>query len=348
MKILHLIGSKGPGGAEKFFIRMVKALGETNEQAFAVRKGSWIAQRLKKAGIEVHEFTFGGLFDFKTHKEVQKLAEQFQPDVIQGWMSRGSKFLPKTDTATVARMGGYYPLKYYKNADYLVGNTEDICRYMKEEGHPESHVAYLPNFPDMPPEDYRDFSSDVREEYGLTDEDFVVFMIGRLHEHEGYDYGLCALKYLPENVHMIVAGSGPEEENLKAMVEADGLSHRVHFAGWVNNMTPFCAAADIMAHPARVEPLGNSVLEAWAHKLPIVAAASVGPKKLIQDGETGLLFPVEDEQAFAQQVQKLVDDKALRTSLAQKGQAYLMEHFSKEAVVEKYMALYNKALKDQK
>lgn len=342
MKIMHLIGSKNPGGAEKFFLRMVDALNTENEQLFVVRKGSWVATRLKKMGYDVKELTFGGLFDFVTKKEVAKLAKEFEPDVIQGWMSRGSKFLPKTSIPTVARLGGYYPLKYYKNADHLVGNTEDICKYLVAEGRPEEQVSYLPNFPDMPPEDYRDFGSDVREEYGLKDDDFVVFMIGRLHEHEGYDYALYALKHLPENVHMVVAGSGPEEDNLKAMVEADDLTNRVHFAGWVNNMTPFCAAADIMAHPARIEPLGNSVLEAWAHKLPIVAAASVGPKKLISDGDTGLLFPVEDEKTFALQVKKLVDDKELRNKIAQQGYDYLQDNFSKQAVLDKYMALYNK------
>ena len=62
------------------------------------------------------------------------------------------------------------------------------------------------------------------------------------------------------------------------------------------------AAADLIACPSRIEPLGNVVLEAWARQRPIVAAAADGPMELIRDRENGLLVPIDDPEAMARAI----------------------------------------------
>jgi len=349
LRVTQVVGSAGPGGAEAFFIRLVRALHDAGtdvvEQQVIVREGSWIAGRLKELGIPHEVAAFGGMFDFKTKPRLAQLIDNFKPDVVQTWMNRASRFLPKTHTPTVGRLGGYYKLKYYKQCDHLIGNTRDICSYIRKSGWPEDRVSYVPNFVDLPPEGFEDYRLDVREEYGIDPNVRVLVMAARLHENKGVDIALYALSMLPDNVHLLIAGNGPEEENLRASVEADDLTPRVHFAGWVNQMTPLFAAADIFLVPSRIEPLGNVVLEAWAHKLPVVATTTPGPKSLITHNKNGILVPIEDEKALAQGVQKLLDDPTFAKGVADEGLREVRRHFAQNAVVEDYLTLYRRLAK---
>jgi glycosyltransferase involved in cell wall biosynthesis len=346
LRVTQIVGSEGPGGAEAFFVRLARALHEAGpkavEQQVIVREGSWIAQRLRELAVPHHTARFGGLLDFATRPAITKLLADFQPDVVQTWMNRASRFTPRTGVPTVGRLGGYYKLKYYKNCDHLIGNTQDICAYIRKSGWAEDKVSYVPNFVDLPPEGFGDYRLDVREAYGIDPNVRLLLLAARLHENKGIDIALYALSKLPDNVHLLIAGTGPEEENLRASVEADDLGHRVHFAGWVNQMTPLFAAADIFIVPSRIEPLGNVVLEAWAHQLPVVATATPGPKSLIQEGRNGLLVPVEDEKALARAVETLLNDPASAQRMAEAVQREVRRHFAQSAVVEEYLRLYRK------
>jgi glycosyltransferase involved in cell wall biosynthesis len=82
------------------------------------------------------------------------------------------------------------------------------------------------------------------------------------------------------------------------------------------------------------------VIQAWAHGLPVVAAASQGPKALIRDGEDGRLVPVDDAGALAAGVRGLLADPGLRTRFAAAGARRVADEFSEAAVVAQWRALF--------
>lgn len=347
LRILQLIGSSGPGGAEKFFLRLVRSLSKRDDVEVlpVVRKDSWLGARLSEENIPHQTLPFGGFFDFKTRPQLVEVVKKFKPHVAQSWMNRASQMLPRNVVPTVARLGGYYKLKNYQGIDRLVGNTEDICRYIRDNKWPADRVQYIPNFVDMPRPDYRDHRYDVRAEYSIPQDAKVVLMVGRLHEVKGFDTALFALTQLPENVHCILAGEGPEHAALKAAVEADGIAHRVHFTGWVNQVSPLFAAADVFLVPSRHEPLGNVVLDGWAHGVPVIATDSAGPKALINDGQTGLLVAVDDDAAMAKAITRVLGDKALAEHLATSGHQHMQQSFTEEQIVDQYLAMYRQMAK---
>ena len=142
--------------------------------------------------------------------------------------------------------------------------------------------------------------------------------MGRLHENKAHDVSLQALAQLPD-AWLWIAGVGPLEAKLKGMAEALGVADRVRFLGWRTDASALYRTADVCVFPSRYEPLGNVVIQAWAHGLPVVAAESQGPKALIRDGEDGLLVPVDDADALAAGVRRLLAEPMLRARLAAAG-----------------------------
>jgi glycosyltransferase involved in cell wall biosynthesis len=97
-----------------------------------------------------------------------------------------------------------------------------------------------------------------------------------------------------------------------------------------------------MVCPSRHEPLGNVVLEGWAHNRPVVAAASQGPTELIADHETGLLAPVDQAAPLAAAIRACLDDEKLVAGLVEAGQAAYQAQFTREAVVRAYLDFFDR------
>lgn len=353
-KLMHICGSSGPSGTEKFFLRLLQA--QLKEDKYdlipVVKRRSWLEGQLKKLGVPYYTAPFGGLFsrffDFKTTPILDHLIDNLKPDLIQTWVSPASRLVPHTNVPQVARMGRQFPMKYCKQASYMVSATTDIQAHIRKSGFNEERVEYIPAFVDMPPEGFKDYRYDVRAEYQIPDDVPLVLLLGRLHETKGFDVALFALNLLPSNVHIIMVGDGPQERALKAAVEADNLSNRVRFVGWVDNITPFFAAADIFVLPSRRESSSSVVLEAWAHRLPVVATSIPAPKAMVTPNENALLVSPDSEQDLARAIERLISEQGLAEKLAASGYQKVRKEFARDAVMEKYEQLYQKALKQSR
>ena len=133
-----------------------------------------------------------------------------------------------------------------------------------------------------------------------------------------------------------LAGSGPEEDALKARAAALGVIDRIRFLGWRDDIAALLAAADILVCPSRHEPLGNVVIEAWAHRVPVVACASQGPSHLIDDGETGLLVPIDDASGLGRAIGE-AGKAATAARLMSAGEQVYLKHYTEAAVVDRYL-----------
>jgi glycosyltransferase involved in cell wall biosynthesis len=164
--------------------------------------------------------------------------------------------------------------------------------------------------------------------------------MGRLHDSKAHDVSLQALTELPD-AYLWIAGVGPLEAKLKAMATALGVAGRVRFLGWRNDPSALYRAADVCVFPSRYEPLGNVVIQAWAHGLPVVAAASQGPRALIEDGRDGLLIPVDDPGALAEGVRSVLAKPKLAAGFTARGLGRVAAEFSEAAVVAQWTALFS-------
>jgi glycosyltransferase involved in cell wall biosynthesis len=336
MSVLHLLGTAGEGGAETYFVDLVKALKRAGlSEAAAIRANPTREARLKKAGVPVKVLRFGGPVDILTKPAAAGFAALQRTQVALAWMNRAARHTPRGPWARIGRLGGYYSLKYYKGFDHLVANTEDIADWIVAQGWPAGRVTCIPNFAAAPPD-----AAPVDRASLQTPEDAPLLLaMGRLHENKAHDVALRALAQLPD-AFLWIAGVGPLEAKLRGMAEALGVAGRVRFLGWRTDPSALYRTADVCIFPSRFEPLGNVVIQAWAHGLPVVAAESQGPKALIQHGDDGLLTPVDDADALAAATRRLLDEPMLRARLAAAGASRVEAEFSEAAVVGQWKALF--------
>jgi len=339
-RIMQVMAGAAQGGAEGFFVRLVAALHRRGlEQRVIIRRDAARAALLRAAGIVPGEARFGGPIDLATRWQLSREIRAFAPRVVLTWMNRATAMLRPVLMAHrpfvhAARLGGYYDLKYYRRCDILIGNTPAIVAYIRDRGWPEARVRYLPNFVDgtaRPPVD--------RAALGTPADAPVILALGRLHPVKGFDGLIEALPLLPD-AWLWLAGEGPLRPALEAQAARLGVGGRVRFLGWRQDGPALMAAADLLVCPSRHEPLGNVIIEAWAHRLPVIAAAADGPRALIRDGETGLIVPVDDRDALAGSIGRVIGDPALRDRLRAGGEEAYRAAYTEEQVCGAYRRFF--------
>ena len=340
-RVLQAIAGAAHGGAETFFTRLAAALQRAGElQRVLIRRNSSRAQCLRAAGVGVGELPFGGIFDLATRLAFGREIAAWRPDIVLTWMSRATRLCPRGDFVHAARLGGYYDLKYYRRCDYLIGNTRAIVDYAMAKGWPRERITYLPNFvPDSA------VAAAAAVSVAPGGRAPLALALGRLHPNKGFELLLEALAATRE-ITLWIAGDGPLRTRLERLATRLGITGRVRFLGWREDVPRLLAAADLLVCPSLYEPLGNVVIEAWSARLPVVATASDGPAGLIEDGESGILVPLPGSrgggpQALAAAIERVCADPALRAKLGEAGRRAYEADFTEPIVVAGYRRFFD-------
>lgn len=150
----------------------------------------------------------------------------------------------------------------------------------------------------------------LRRTYGFDGADFILLYAAEFSARKNQAMLLRALPLLPERVKLLLPGQGALLEDCRALAAELGVADRVVFPGQISGMAPLYALADAAVTASRSEGLPFNVMEAMYMGLPTVASRVKGHTDLLSDNLTGLLYPWNDEAAFADAVRRLLDDPA--------------------------------------
>lgn len=358
---VHIIGSRISGGAERFCARLVNSLAEQSN-VLAVNPENSPTSALIDAGVPQFHPTLRSNYDLSGMLAIRKIAKQSAPAIVQTYMGRATRLthIPRgKGMVHVARLGGYYNLKAYRHAHHLIGNTKGIHDYLIKEGMPKERVHYIGNFvePIAPPPD--DELAALRQSLGIPDDAFVITCAARFHKNKGLPDLLEAFSKLWnrlrqgtgsfsndwKNLRLILVGDGPMAEDINKKIQTLEIGDAVILPGWCDPK-PYYHLADVLVSPSRWEPLGNTILEAWACKKPLIATATMGAMELMTPEENGLITPLNDAESLARAFEKLINDPAQCASLAATGAKTVQQCFSKEAITAQYLRLYDQLLKN--
>ncbi|HVS19379.1 MAG TPA: glycosyltransferase family 4 protein [Planctomycetota bacterium] len=178
---------------------------------------------------------------------------------------------------------------------------------------------------------FEETPAQARAELGLDEGKRYLLTICRLMVWKGVDYIIDALRELPDDVNLLVAGDGDMLEPWKAHARERGLAARVHFLGNVPfvKIPLYIRAAEAFVLNSEYEGLSHTLLEVSALGTPIVATGVCGNPEVVEHGTNGLLVPPRDAQALAAALRRLLDDPALRRRFVEAGLAR-MDRFGRE------------------
>lgn len=241
---------------------------------------------------------------------------------------------------------------------HISANSEFSAAALRALGLPASRLDCVPGGVD--PDRFSPGPAQ-RAALGWPPDAFLLFTACRLVEKKGLPLLFTVLSELAPRypqLHLAIAGDGPERAKLQALARTHQLESRLHWCGRLDAATMALAyrSADLFVFPSRVirrsngwldaETMGRVLCEANASGLPVLAAASGGIPSIITHGDNGLLFPEGDASALAASLERLLLDPALRARLAAAGRRRALQDFAWSRLVAQERSVIARVLLD--
>lgn len=358
MKILHVeAGKHYYGGARQvaYIIEGLHQRGVINLLACPV--GAEIGRAVGNTAT-VHEMKMRGELDAGMATRLLRLIRAERPDIVHLHSRRGADLWG----GVAARLAGvpcvlsrrvdnpesrWQVALKYRLYDHVVTISEGIRQVLLSEGLAPGRVSCVRSAVDAAPYLLPVDRAEFRREFGLPSDALVIGMVAQLIRRKGHRYLLDAAVTLRARypaLRLVLFGQGPLREELEAEVRQRNLADMVVFAGFRKDLPRWLGGLDILAHPADMEGLGVSLLQASAAAVPIVTSRAGGLPEAVADGVSGLLTPAGDVPALTAALDQLLSDSSLRQRLGQAGRSRILNEFSVDAMVQGNLAVYQKVL----
>ncbi len=231
------------------------------------------------------------------------------------------------------RVGIMKPLfnRIFRKADKIQAISSYLAKWAETKGvkHP---VAVVPNGVDGNRFKIKDLSfkrEEEKEKMGFSKDDILVITTSRLVKKNAVGDIISAMKFLPENVKLIIAGGGHLETELKLKVESLKLENRVKFTGYISHeeLPKYLWISDVFARPSLSEGMGVSFVEAMSAGVPVVATRVGGIPDFLQDKKTGLFCGIGDPKDLAKKIEIYLRDINLRNEIIENARKMVEEKY---------------------
>ena len=145
----------------------------------------------------------------------------------------------------------------------------------------------------------------------------------------------------------MLVGDGSLRQQLESLIDQNGIRERVWLAGSVENVPQLLEALDVFVLPSLAEGVSNTILEAMATGLPVVATRVGANADLVVQGETGLLVPRADPESMTQALDQYTSDDDLRARHGEAGRRRAVTEFSIMGMTNRYLNVYDEVCEQQ-
>lgn len=356
LRICHVVLSLRPGGLENGVVNVVNGLDprEFISSVCCLRELGSFADRITAPGAAVRSMGSAGGTDLRLLFRLARRLRTMKIDIVH--TRNLEAFLYGAIAAKIAgtprlihsEHGRTFPERPHrawlqrrllKGTDYAFAVSERLKTDLVRE------IGLQPDLLDViwNGVDFRCFAPGARPADRPLDE-IVIGSVGRLVAVKNYALLLQAVSQLREGppIRVVLVGDGPESGSLRRLAATLGLEDRVLFVGHSDDVPALLRAMDIFVLPSVSEGMSNTLLEAMASGVVVVASDVGGNGELIEDGTTGLLFHSGDVKALTYHLRRLVYDTALRTRLAAAALSRARQEFSMDAMIARYEEMYRR------
>ena len=357
-----MLHSFNVGGLENGVINLIN---NSNEELFiheicCVTKSGAAESRVTRS-IKIHEMNKKDGNDWKMIPRLVKLIDETKPDIVhtRNWGT--------IDGIVAARIKGVSAIVHGEHGwniddpqgrnfkrrivrrilsgavNQFVAVSEDIKRWMINSIRvKKSKVKKILNGVDTQ-KFHPGNKNEARKILGFSEEDMLIGTVGRLDPIKDQQILLQAFSDLQgdgKELRLILIGDGPERRSLESVKEKLPCKDRIVFLGERNDVEKILPALDMFVLPSKSEGMSNTILEAMAVGLPIVATSVGGNLELVTRGKTGLFFQPGDIRGLREALKFYVGHEEERRLHGANGRCEAEQHFSLSRMVEEYESLY--------
>ncbi len=370
LKVLHLISGGDVGGAKTHVLTLAKELQKNIQITMICFMDGPFYQDAKDLGINIHLLTQSRRYDLSVVYKVLEIIQKEQIDIVHchgaraNFISRFIKRKSKVPCVTTVHSdfvldfkGNLYKYLFYTNLnifalkkfDYFIAVSEDFKQMLISRKFPKEKIFVVYNgidfnekIPVLPREDFL-------TTYGLTHlkEQLLLGIAARLHPVKGHKVLLQAAARVIQkfdHVHLLLAGDGEEEEDLKNYVQKLGIEDHVHFLGFLSNPYDFLHCIDINLLTSFSESFPYVLLEGAKLHKPTIASAVGGIPMLIKDQVTGYLFPAGDDAKLADVIHKAIQNPETTAALGTALHNHAKATYSLESLAKEHVKIYQQML----
>lgn len=355
IKIAYIMPSLARGGAERFLLDLLSQIDRQRFEPIIIlfKEKGVLFDELQKLAIETFVLEKKTKFDFNNIWQIYQILRKESPDIVHtqlGGDIRGKiaaklariKILISTEqnlNFTENREQRWAKIITSLWTKTIVAISPAVAkdmakRYLLPKNKGQIIIPNGININKFPYQENRPEQTPL-----------IAGAAGRLVKQKGFDLLITAWqKLFPQDIKLLIAGEGPEKENLKTQIKEAGLEKQIELIGPISLMTEFYQQLNLFIMPSRWEGLGIAALEAGAMGVPVLASDADGLKEIIKPEKTGWTCQAGStkslEEGLAEALSFLGNEG---TKLKQKNlRKLIIENFTIQQVTQRYEELYLK------
>ncbi|MEW9670775.1 glycosyltransferase [Ammoniphilus sp. 3BR4] len=366
--VVHVIGGGEFGGAEQHILQLLSLMPQYGFKGKVVcfYEASF-SKELRNRGIEVEVLKFDR-FDFRLFTGLREVFLREKPHIIHTHGVKANFFgrlaarkfpqIPLVTTIHSLLHFDYtnqlayffaYRMEKWTRAynDHFIAVSQSIAEYLREDGVKAEKLSVIHHGIDV--DLFSKGSPVLRDELGLSDDDYLIGIVSRLVKIKGIDYAISSMPSILQansRAHLIIVGSGPEEEELKALAEKLGIREHVHFVGFRKDIANCLHSFDCFVSASLSEGLGLNILEAMAASRPVAVTGVGGVLDFTEDRENSLIIETRSSEDLAKHVIELMNNPDFAQRLAEEAHRQVKQSFSLDAMLTNTVRLYEQILEE--
>jgi sugar transferase (PEP-CTERM/EpsH1 system associated) len=372
-RVVHVIYSLGVGGLENGLVNLINQTPSDRyyHTIICLKEATDFKKRIKSEGVEVFELHKREGNDLSIFLRLYKLLKKIQPDIVHTRnLSAIECQLPAFLAGVRYRVHGEHGWDVFdpdgSNRKYqllrkvfrllvqrYIPLSSHLENYLKDKiGVPEGKISRICNGVDTVKFHPIQKSDSMPVGYPFSHKGlFVIGTVGRMHGVKDQITLVKAFISLlgkrprqRDRLRLVLIGDGPLRNEAITLLSSAGYSDLAWLPGKRDDIDIVLRRFDLFVLPSQAEGISNTILEAMASGLPIVATETGGNPDLVVSGKTGALVPCKDPEKMALALSDYVDDPQRVREHGEQGLARVMEQFSLNKMVENYLGLYDEML----
>jgi len=356
LRVVHVVQHLKSGGAETFVRGLTSGLRRSGLDVgiLSIYPDGLNERERDALGVPVTSLERAGRGDIGAFARAISALRASRPDVVHAHLHAGKYagrigaiaagvpsivFTEHGDEAGGALRTAVNRILHARTSRFVVFSESQRTAFAERERVPLERIVAIPNGVAEPPAADR---VEIRRELGVPEDAFIVYMPARFTEQKNHTVALQAFARAfadAPSARLVLAGTGPLEDRIRAEISSLGLGDRVRFLGFRDDAARLMRGMDLFAMPSLWERMPLALGEAMRAGLPVVTAPWDGHADFTRDGETAIVAADGSVEAFTAALERGRAD-ALRDRLSANARAFAARAFALETSVDRHATLY--------